>query len=477
MNFKKIIAGAAAVALTATVSIGATLAYLMDTDEDVNVMTLGDVYIDQIEQERVDDNAAQTELKDFEQNQPLLPDVYPGSSIPWASEDEWVVPGDQAWKVVQDNTNVIDKFVTVKNTGKSDAYIRTIFAFEWDAAEDYIHLVTNSTNITKGATWEWKFLDGLAEIDGSKYMIGVATYTAPVKPGATTIPSLKQVYMGKEATNEYCEKFGDTYDILVFSQAVQTEGFDSIIEGPAAALNEAFGEVTLTANPWLNGESSFAPASKGVIPALAEGGKVTLSKDVTVTDEAAAAKNVITKDTVLNFGGNTITLNLPEATGATENWVGVNVEGGNVVFEGADGGVTCADNGELYCAYVRNGANLTINGGSYIAGCTAVHVRQGTLTINGGKYIGGGTAVQVRQGTLTINGGYFETLGKEFLINCTDANYKDGTAQIIIQGGSFLNWNPANNASEGAGTSFLADGYTVVESKVEGGILYTVVAE
>ena len=75
MNFKKIIAGAAAVALTATVSIGATLAYLTDTDEDVNVMTLGDVYIDQIEQERVDDNAAQTELKDFEQNKPLLPAV------------------------------------------------------------------------------------------------------------------------------------------------------------------------------------------------------------------------------------------------------------------------------------------------------------------------------------------------------------------------------------------------------------------
>jgi hypothetical protein len=85
MNFKKIIAGAAAVALTATVSIGATLAYLMDTDEDVNVMTLGDVYIDQIEQERVDDKENQDQLVDFEQNQPLLPAVYPDSSIPWAS--------------------------------------------------------------------------------------------------------------------------------------------------------------------------------------------------------------------------------------------------------------------------------------------------------------------------------------------------------------------------------------------------------
>ena len=455
MNFKKIIAGAAAVALTATVSIGATLAYLMDTDEDVNVMTLGDVYIDQIEQERVDDNAAQTELKDFEQNQPLLPAVYPGDWIDWAPEDEWVVPGDEAWQVVADNTNVIDKFVTVKNTGKSDAYIRTIFAFEWDTAEDYIHVIINDINTNADATWDWEFLPGTAVIDGANYMIGVATYTKPVKPGATTIPSLKQVYMGKEATNEYCEKFGDTYDILVFSQAVQTEGFDSIIEGPKAALNEAFGEVTLTANPWLNGESSFAPASKGVIPALAEGGKVTLSSDVTVTDEAAAAKNVINKDTTLNFGSNTVTLDIPGATGATENWVGVNVEGGNVVFEGADGGVTCADSGELYAVYVRNGANLTINGGSYIGGNTAVHVREGVLT---------------------INGGYFENLVEGgYLINCTDANYKAGTAQIIIQGGSFLNWNPANNVSEGAGTNFVPAGYTVVEEAVANGTLYTVV--
>ena len=453
MNFKKIIAGAAAVALTATVSIGATLAYLMDTDEDVNVMTLGDVYIDQIEQERVDDDAAQTELKDFEQNKPLLPAVYPGNWIDWAPEDEWVVPGDEAWRVVADNTNVIDKFVTVKNTGKSDAYVRTIFAFEKDG--DLLHACYNDTATPSDPTWKWDWNIGNITLDGVEYILAEAVYTGALPAGRTTIPSLKQIYLDKTATNEDIEKFGDTYDILVFSQAVQTEGFDSIIEGPAAALDEAFGDITTENNPWINKQSSFAPASKGVIPALAEGGKVTLSSDVTVTDEAAAAKNVITKDTVLNFGSNTVTLDIPGATSATANWVGVNVEGGNVVFEGADGGVTCANNGELYAVYVRNGANLTINGGSYI---------------------GGTTAVNVRDGVLTINGGYFENLVEGgYLINCIDANYKNGTAQVTIQGGSFLNWNPANNASEGAGTNFVPAGYTVVEEAVANGTLYTVV--
>ena len=456
MKLKKVLLGATAVALTAAVSIGATLAYLTDSDEDVNVMTLGNVYIDQIEQERVDDKENQDQLVDFEQNKPMLPAVYPGDWINWAPEDQWVVPGDEAWRVVEDNTNVIDKFVTVKNTGESDAYVRTIFAFEYD--NDLLHVVMNDTNTPGDAKWEWNWDLGTFKLDGVTYILVEAVYTEKLAPGKTTIPSLKQIYLDKTATNEDCAKFGDTYDILVFSQAVQADGFDSIIEGPAAALNEAFGETSDTNNPWVNEESSYAPASKGVIPALAEGGKVTLSSDVPVTDEAAAAKNVITKDTVLNFGGNTVTLDLPNATGATENWVGVNVNGGNVVFDGAEGGITTADNPELYAIVVRNGANLTINGG---------------------KYIGGTSAISVTAGTVTINGGYFanQTDDAEYLLNCYDSAYKNETASIIVKGGSFLNWNPAANAAEGAGTNFVADGYTVVAEEVANGILYTVVAE
>ena len=258
MKMKKLIAGTAAIALTAAVSMGATLAYLTDTDEDVNVMTLGEVDIEQIEQERVDDDAAQTELNDFQQEKPMLPAVYPGDTIPWAPSDEWVVPGDEAWKVVEDNSNVIDKFVTVKNTGKSDAYIRTVFAFEEDSS--LIHYAANGANITEGGTWVWEENVGTFEKDGVTYSLYVATYTEPVKPGETTIPSLKQIYMDKTATNEYCEQFGETYDILVYSQAVQSDGFDSIIAGPDAALNEAFGEITGTSNPWVNAGSEAEPA-------------------------------------------------------------------------------------------------------------------------------------------------------------------------------------------------------------------------
>ena len=459
MNLKKVMLGATAVALSAAVSIGATLAYLTDTDEDVNVMTLGDVYIDQIEQERGDDAENQDQLVDFEQNKPLLPAGYPDSCIPWADESEGVVPSDQAWKVVEDNSNVLDKFVTVKNTGKSDAYVRTIFAIEVgkDAVNDkFVHLVTNSINIKEGATWTWEWPDGVVEIDGDYYALGVATYTGVLAPDATTIPSLKQIYMDKTATNEDFEKFGDTFEILVFSQAVQADGFDSIITGPNAALEEAFGVVSTTNNPWVNGESFFTPASSETIDAFANGGKVTLSSDVEVSSEAADAKNVITKDTVVNFSTNTINLNLPNATSATANWVGVNVEGGNVTFDATTGGVITAVNKELYAVVVRNGANLTINGGNYIGGTTAVSVSKGTLTINGGYF-----ACQVDN--------------TNYLINCVDAAYRANEATVIITGGSFLNWDPAAAPCENPAANFVADGYTVVEETVEGGTLYTVV--
>ena len=63
---------------------------------------------------------------------------------------------------------------------------------------------------------------------------------------------------------------------------------------------------------------------------------------------------------------------------------------------------------------------------------------------NGGYYYGGGTAVQVQEGTLVINGGtsasepFGDPYGYNFLINCVDSAYKNGTAKVIIQGGTFL---------------------------------------
>ncbi len=106
---------------------------------------------------------------------------------------------------------------------------------------------------------------------------------------------------------------------------------------------------------------------------------------------------------------------------------------------------------ELKEALTNGGIDTGVNGGY------GINVKDGaTLTINGGYYYGGGTAVRVQEGTLIINGGTFacepfgDLYGYNFLINCVDSAYKNGTAKVIIQGGTFINFDPSNNSAEGA---------------------------
>ena len=109
---------------------------------------------------------------------------------------------------------------------------------------------------------------------------------------------------------------------------------------------------------------------------------------------------------------------------------------------------------ELKEALTNGGIDTGVNGGY------GINVRKGAaVTINDGYYYGGGTAVQVQEGTLIINGGTFacepfgDLYGYNFLINCVDSAYKNGTAKVIIQGGTFINFDPSNNSAEGAGAT------------------------
>ena len=78
-------------------------------------------------------------------------------------------------------------------------------------------------------------------------------------------------------------------------------------------------------------------------------------------------------------------------------------------------------------------------------------------------------------GTINIMNGTFKNNGSPYLLNCYDANYKNGTAKIVVTGGKFYDFNPADNTAEGEHTNFLAEGYHVETSiVVEEGIEHTV---
>lgn len=123
---------------------------------------------------------------------------------------------------------------------------------------------------------------------------------------------------------------------------------------------------------------------------------------------------------------------------------------------------------------VRENSSLTITSGAYIAkanDCYAVDVQDGGhLVIKDGHFNGNVHAVYVLEGVAEIKGGTFEVQQKypdaekadEFVLNCYDANRKNGTAKIIVTGGTFIGFNPGDCKAEGNGTNFVAPGYASI---------------
>ena len=195
--------------------------------------------------------------------------------------------------------------------------------------------------------------------------------------------------------------------------------------------------------------------------ALSNGGIVSVGTNLETNNsvDTIAARMVISTPTTLNLDAKIVT---PDNMGNNNNnFVALYVNADTTINASKNGGIDTGKNGG-YGINVTNDANLTINGGNYY---------------------GGGTAVQVQKGTLTINGGHFAVepysdsrFGYNFLLNCIDSAYQDGTAKIVVKGGTFVNFDPSNNTAEGAGTNFVADGYKVTsETQSNGDIWYTVV--
>jgi len=250
-TMKKALAWLLVLAMTAALAVGGTLAYLTDTDEDVNVMTVGQVRIDQLEYERVDVDSENedADVQEFRDNKPLYPavtedgfDYTPGDSyVNWDQIGKDGYTSD-IWDPSKIN-NEQDKMVFVKNKGDWDAFVRTVFAFEagsYTSLEEYlkdVHLNLNETD------WTWEWAQTPVQIGEGKYFVAVATYNKALEPDKLTEISLSQIALDSSVTNEEVLGFGDTFQVLVQSQAVQADGF---IDADTA-LNEAFGEIIFNA--------------------------------------------------------------------------------------------------------------------------------------------------------------------------------------------------------------------------------------
>ena len=108
-----------------------------------------------------------------------------------------------------------------------------------------------------------------------------------------------------------------------------------------------------------------------------------------------------------------------------------------------------------------SGAKVIIKGGTYTTGLDYKKNYNSVILANGG--------------TIEIEGGFFYNYQNYngWVLNCQD---NVAGSAIIVKGGTFVNFDPSNNTSDGEGTNYVAAGYTVKsETKDNGDIWYTVV--
>ena len=177
---------------------------------------------------------------------------------------------------------------------------------------------------------------------------------------------------------------------------------------------------------------------------FATGGEAKLADDLVLDRaiEVAAGKEV-----TLDLNGKTISNTEDFWNEATNNWSLLSVRGGSLTLTG-NGAVKAKEN-DVFAVDVQDGGNLVIEGGEYVGNMDAVYVLEGMAEIKGGKF-------SIQQ--LSENPDPYG-----YVLNCYDKNRKNGIAKIIVTGGEFVKFNPADCAAEGAHTNFLADGYKSVK--------------
>lgn len=179
---------------------------------------------------------------------------------------------------------------------------------------------------------------------------------------------------------------------------------------------------------------------------FATGGEATLSEDLVVNEPILVATGA---EVTLDLNGKTVTNTEDLWDEATEKYSIFEVAGGALTLKG-DGTLKAKEN-DCYALLVSDGGHLIIEDGTYVGNLDALHVYEGLAEIKGGSY-----SIQ-QLCSLTGHGPY------DFVLNCKNENYAAGKANIIVTGGSFQGFDPANAKSDDA-ASYLAPGYISVET-------------
>ena len=219
---------------------------------------------------------------------------------------------------------------------------------------------------------------------------------------------------------------------------------------------ENWEEVTV---PEIDATATEVSTSEELVEAVAAGRSVRLAENIQldapiIVDPAAYATRAGVVDVKVDLNGKTITAPL---------------------FTESNGTVT-AGSTDSYGFWVKEGATLTIDGPGKVQAqackySMAVWADGGKVIINGGEFANAGEGSDLiyakNGGQVEIYGGVFKACPKGANVEGTAQTYTalnlhDGTkniSSITVYGGTFYNFDPANNKSENPAVNFVADGY------------------
>ena len=530
---KKTITLCVALILALTLGLGGTLAYLTDTDGDINVMTVGYVTIVQNEQERVEiGNAAEKGLQEFTQGKPMNPAVFKDYSAKEAVDAN-------GWEVeIRDEVrNYVDKIVSVTNTSINDAYVRTIYAFPemgdfdttYNAAEQWFHwngVSDTDTDPDNGWIWgkdkvtewpgntdNWDVYENVElTIDGETktYDIYIATNKNVQKSGATTAPSLLGMFLDPRVDCKvaadgslnytFTDAEGKVYnlgdisklEVLALSQAVQADGFDNAWE----AFEAAFPTNVENLQTWLSDMEVGSPGDKwpnnnvpdylyngpDVHNSSNKNGFFVLGNNIKTSDSEVRygyGYEYIVRggvDYTLDLNGRTIdfdTVNENANHNAFTYLFVANNAGTKLTLEG-DGNIYCNNSEGYTCAVQgKDGTLTTINGGDFeVDNGIAVWAGAGShIVINDGSFVNGNATTDHE--LIYSSGGVIDIYGGFF--HNTDGNYTLNV-EDRNRGTGFINVYGGTYVNFDPSTGGqdpenikVADGYKVVSETQENG--------
>ena len=206
-----------------------------------------------------------------------------------------------------------------------------------------------------------------------------------------------------------------------------------------------------------------------------EVGDLAAFKKVASTPSIVRFTNDIQNTAAITYGITTSGHIVYDLNGHTYSTTGTNnsavilARGSNLILDITGGGsIIGPENVNAYGIWLRAATSsytpvLNIYDGTIIGATHTLYAESGIINVYGGTF----KMYDFESTEKDVNGNF------KFLLNCLDENYRNGTAQINVYGGTFWDFNPAEAYGEpGAPVSYVPEGYgvimtTVVENDVE----------